>query len=417
VHFLQTSKGPTSDALQADRRSWRRSGLTVCMVITDIDPLTGGTQRQARLLIAQLQARGYHLIVLTRNYHRLAAHEIRDGVEYHRWPVVGRWRVLNSAIFLCGTLAWLVRNRCRYQIVHGHQAYAPATIGTLAAMITRRPVIIKVTASNEHGEAKEIRRLPLARLRLYLLRRVDRFVVLTTQMAREVATLGISSKRLTRIPNGVAIPAVAAYESGIREAARTRLRLPQGKIVIYTGRLSAEKGLDTLLHAWRYVVASPLGRDANLLLLGEGTAYRNVEPELRAVALRLAITQHVSFLGRVSNVEEYLLAADVFVLGSVSEGMSNSLLEAMAAGLAVAASDIDANADVVQEGEHALLFPPGDVAANARVLMRLLADAGLRERLGRAARARVLEEFSASSVAERYLDLYSEVLGNWRPGL
>jgi glycosyltransferase involved in cell wall biosynthesis len=127
---------------------------------------------------------------------------------------------------------------------------------------------------------------------------------------------------------------------------------------------------------------------------------------LRAVAAELNLGNGVTFLGETRDVPAVLARAQLFVLSSVSEGMSLTLLEAMATGLAVVATNVGGNPEVVVDGETGLLVPPRDPAALAAALLRLRREPGERARLGRAGRERVERHFDVRRMVASYEDLY-----------
>jgi glycosyltransferase involved in cell wall biosynthesis len=118
----------------------------------------------------------------------------------------------------------------------------------------------------------------------------------------------------------------------------------------------------------------------------------------------------VRFLGNRPDVPRLLAASDLFVLPSLWEGLPMALLEGMAAGLPVVATDVAGSRQVVRDGRDGILVPPGDAAALASAMAAVLANDEERARLGRAARDRVEQEFSAVRQAERHAEAYEAVL-------
>jgi glycosyltransferase involved in cell wall biosynthesis len=175
--------------------------------------------------------------------------------------------------------------------------------------------------------------------------------------------------------------------------------------VVFTGRLHPQKNLGLLLEAWPAVVRAS---GASLMLVGDGEERES----LRARAAELGVANQVHFTGRVDDPSQYLRAADAFVLPSVAEGMSNSLLEAMATGLPCLASDIGGNTDLLGEGGAGWLLPGDDPEAWADAIIRVVTDRGLRFDLGSAARKRVEAEFSLEVVVDHYQSLYRIMLGS-----
>jgi glycosyltransferase involved in cell wall biosynthesis len=144
-----------------------------------------------------------------------------------------------------------------------------------------------------------------------------------------------------------------------------------------------------------------------MLVAGEGPE----RPKLATLAREVArCGVQISFLGTSDRIPELLNAFDVYVLPSINEGLSNSLLEAMATGLPVIASDVGGNPEVVHDGISGLLFAPGGVDQLSDHLLKLYARTRLREELGDAARRRIREEFSIESMVQTYKHLYRSLL-------
>jgi len=144
-----------------------------------------------------------------------------------------------------------------------------------------------------------------------------------------------------------------------------------------------------------------------LLLLGEGP----YEEKNKLTALRdeLGLSGLVRFAGKVSNVKEYYDMSDIFVLPSISEGLSNALLEAMSSGMAVVASNVGGNKEIIEDKKNGLLFEVGDKQDLAEKLSVLCNDKSLREELGVNARNKILKDYSIDIVTEKYIRLYNEI--------
>jgi glycosyltransferase involved in cell wall biosynthesis len=125
----------------------------------------------------------------------------------------------------------------------------------------------------------------------------------------------------------------------------------------------------------------------------------------------LGVGGAVRFLGVREDVPRLMAAADVFMLSSLSEGVSVTLLEAMAAGLPIVATDVGGNGEVVVEGETGLLSPRGDAGALGENLGALMRDGGRRMGMGQAGRARVVGLFDQRRMHERYAELYEQMYG------
>lgn len=216
---------------------------------------------------------------------------------------------------------------------------------------------------------------------------------------------GFAADRISVIHNGVDGQRFFP-DQGMRRAARQELGIADGEFCIgcvgnllpvkdHATVLKALEALWTDLKAWR------------LLIVGEG-------PE--RAALERFIRDHpdwkarVTLLGTSTRIPELLNALDLYVLPSIAEGISNSLLEAMSSGLPVIATDTGGNTEVVTDGKSGFLFPVGDFRRLRELILMLHADDELRRELGQGARLRVEEEFSIDSMVFKYDQIY-EMLG------
>ncbi|MBF0216702.1 MAG: glycosyltransferase family 4 protein [Candidatus Omnitrophica bacterium] len=379
--------------------------IRVCLIMSTYLPVWGGVQRQLARLAGYFPRDRFELVLLTRSVPGAASCEFSDNMKIIRLFVTNRIKALDPLLFTAFSLWWLICNRSKFDVLHCFQIYSPAMIGVIARKILRdKKVLVKVTASCEFGEAREIKRLPLSGLRIRLLKEVDLFAVMSGKMADEIAELGIDRSKIKYIPNGVICPGESAFDAVVKEKRRAILGIKGDVVGIFTGRLSAEKNIDKLLFAWDKVREEREG--AVLLILGEGGNYRNVEKELLKISGDLGLGDSVLFLGRVDNVYDHLLASDIFFLPSVSEGMSNSLLEAMACGLGVIAGDNDGNRTLIRDGVNGLIVNGNDACEIAGAAKRLIGDASLRISLGKAAKQTVIEAFSMQKVAESYENIY-----------
>ncbi|GAB4324932.1 MAG: hypothetical protein Kow0059_20800 [Candidatus Sumerlaeia bacterium] len=244
----------------------------------------------------------------------------------------------------------------------------------------------------------------------WALRRAALVVVNAGAIAEEIIRVnGVPRDRLRVIHNGVQVsPPPAPGERAARRAHwRARLGLaPESFLIGTVANLYAYKGHRFLIEAARgAAVRFP---DVHLVFAGrdEGEA-----EALRRRAAALGLDGRVHLPGPVADVRDFLLALDALVSPSLVEGFSNVWLEAMAAALPCVFTRVGGAGEAFRDGEECLLVPPGDSAALAAALERLLTDAALRERLGAQAWAAVRERFSFDRMVEDYKRMYRETLG------
>jgi glycosyltransferase involved in cell wall biosynthesis len=197
----------------------------------------------------------------------------------------------------------------------------------------------------------------------------------------------------------------------LRQSIRAQLGVPdEACLLLFLGRLNRDKGIFDLAQAF-----ARLARDFSQVWLAMvGPDEAGVENRFNALCGdALARVVRVDY---TAVPEQYMAAADVFVLPSYREGFGSVVIEAAACGVPAVASRIYGLTDAVEEGETGLLHPPGDVAALHETLVRICADSGLRARMGEKARLRAGANFSMASVTAGLLDFYEKILGTGNQG-
>jgi glycosyltransferase involved in cell wall biosynthesis len=236
-----------------------------------------------------------------------------------------------------------------------------------------------------------------------LARYTERIVTNSSGVREFYAARGLPAEKFTLIANGIGpfqpVPRAA------RDELLAELQLPaDARLVGAIGRLWPQKRVKDLI--WAMDLLKSARDDAHLLIIGDGPQRQ------RLVRYRdqNQIADRVHFLGERGDVPRIVEHLDCLWLASEYEGQSNAIMEAMAAGVSVVATDIAGNRDLVVPGETGFLVPVGDRAAFTRHTHHLLDDAGLARRLGDAGRRRMLEEFSVERMIERHASLYRQLL-------
>lgn len=372
--------------------------LRVAYVLSHFHPNASGAERQALAQGTELTGRGHEVRVITRHVPGLPRNETIDGVQVHRWVRTSTAGPLFGLSFLAGVGRALLRLRGRIDLVHTHQGLWEAIATGLARPILGRvPSLVQPASSGYFGEAEELLRTKGAGVLRRLILRNTAFAAISADIERQWLDLGVRPNRLFRTVSGVDADRFRPGPSGLEDRLGPRPRM------IFTGRLHPQKGLDRLLEAWPEVHRRVGG---SLILLGDGPDRARLETASEA----FGVGDSVVFPGRVADPADYLRAADLFVLPSVAEGMSNSLLEAMASGLPCVVSDIGGNRDLIEPGRTGWLVAPEDHSGWVEALCQGLSDRELAGRMGREARDRVDREFALGRVVDRYLDLYRKLL-------
>ncbi|WP_414527560.1 glycosyltransferase family 4 protein [Nodularia chucula] len=226
-------------------------------------------------------------------------------------------------------------------------------------------------------------------------------VIVFSQIQRELlARLGVKEEKIAVIPNGVDAIKYSPGDSTIKAEFKAE------RLFVYQGRIAPEKNVESLLRAWKQ---SQMRSGSKLLIVGDGPLKSSLEPFYGSES-------GIIWLGFVADEQrriEILRGADVFILPSLVEGLSLSLLEAMACGIACLATDVGADGEVLNQGAGVVLKTK-TVRSQLRTLLPLFQDhPELTALLGQKARERVLERYTLSKNISQLEELYKEVLTQW----
>lgn len=370
--------------------------LRVAMIIQAYHPIIGGAERQLGTIAPLLKKQGLDIHILTRKYSGLPSFEEIDGIPVHRLPIPGPMPVA-SLSFTANGMALL--GRLKPDVIHAHELLSPTTTAVGAKLLFGIPVVAKVLGGGAMGDISKLNRNPVSSLRVRtILKQVDRFITISSEIGSELAEAGVPSQKLVHIPNGVntdRFKPVAGEEKGIL---RKELGLPDGLLGIYTGRLDEEKNVADLVSIWPAVRGKHPG--ASLVIVGSGS---------EAESIRRIAGEGIHFLGITADVAPFLQASDLFLLPSKREGLSNALLEALACGLPAVATDVGGNPELVHHGINGLLVKSGNKDDLAGAISSLFGDETRRKAMGIESRGFVLDNYRIEKTIERLIDLYNEV--------
>jgi sugar transferase (PEP-CTERM/EpsH1 system associated) len=375
------------------------AAVKIVHVVLALD--VGGLERVVLRLLGRLdRARWVPVVVALDEPGVLASELARLGV-----PLRVMGRGLGFDIDLAVRLSVLLRREGAC-LVHTHNPTAHL-YGAIAARLARMgdggrgPRVVHT----KHGrnDPDQPRRVLVNRLASAL---SDRIVTVSDDAAAVAVEIErVRPDKVTTIGNGVDTYEYRPRPDAAQSSARAALGTPPGGFHVgCVARLAAVKDHGTLLDAFARLRSAR--SDAHLTLVGDGPERASLEERVSHLDLGLAVT----FAGARTDIAPLLAAFDVFVLASLSEGISLTLLEAASAGLAIVATRVGGNAEVVVDGETGLLVPSADPAALAEALAAVAARPD-RAALGAAGRARVERRFSVERMAQAYAELYAEVLG------
>jgi glycosyltransferase involved in cell wall biosynthesis len=389
----QQAKGRGELSLQMDR-------IVLLHVIDSLG--LGGAERFLVDLCSALPPDRYKVIVsAVSNDGQRAADLSQAGIEL--WPLHSRSNWDLSAFL---RLVLFMR-RQKVDVVHTH-LFVGGLFGRLAALLAGVPVKV-TTEQNAYAPGHTLPRWQVLSDAV-LARLTDRLVAVSVgtrdYLVREER---VPQERIQIVPNAIRWPE-SVSASRVRAAKREIGGEGHFPLLGTVARLAPQKGLSYLLQA----LAGLRRRYPDLLwvILGEG----ELRSELETMVDELGLQNHVRFCGLRRDVQAVLQSLDLFVLPSLFEGLPLSLLEAMAAGRPVVATQVAGSSEVIEDGVNGRLVPPADSEALAEAILGLLEDSEGAEELARRGQETVRQQYTIGPVAEEYASIYGELLqakGRW----
>jgi glycosyltransferase involved in cell wall biosynthesis len=369
-------------------------------------PIIGGLEKQSLVLSKSLASdQGLEVMVLSEKlYNNQPDVHWVDGIKVQRLRQAKS--PLTRALLITFSISYhLWTMRRKYDIIHLHQHSWIGLFVIQIANILRKPILTKLPNVGDAG-IPGMRKMSLGKIRLILLLRSSAIVAMSEQSKGELSEARYPLNRILSVPNGIQLSPVAFKCRSRSCDSKTVCR------VVFLGRLNRDKGIDVLLHAWS-TLQEQIANRAILEIWGAGPE----EDSLLKLQEELGIATSTKFEGMVTNVREKLREVDVLVLPSRCEGNSNSILEAMEAGLPIIATDVGGTRMQVGAQGRRLLVPYGDIGQLAAKLAELVQHPELRREYGRAMRQRVEQYFDISKISAMYKQAYIELMNESQPNM
>jgi glycosyltransferase involved in cell wall biosynthesis len=404
----------------------------ILMLIDSFYPVIGGAEKQAERICRKLIASGREVIVLTRQINKAyPIEEDYNGMHIYRLPNFG-FTGASKLKATIPTMHWLMKNKDKYDVIHCHGNNPFEWAAMLAYPFTKKPYLIKLTNPNFLNYAgatngkkmkaqsgnfitNEIIRpmmLPVLRFtRSRMIRKAGRVLAISPEITGILRDRGMNN--ISNIPNGIDIDEFHPVKPSEKSRLRKKLKIAQDAVVfVFSGRLTYEKNLLTLVDAWKKLIEADNNNNLELIILGDDNRQNySVAPQMKKIAKENNIVS-ISLLGSVDNVKEYLRAADTFILPSYWEGMSNALLESMAVGLPSVVSNIPANRALVDDNNSGFLFDPHSSDELTECLRKIVNDPDARSKMGVEARKIAVKRYSFSKITNRLIGEYDNLINS-----
>lgn len=383
------------------------------MFVYSAPPIYGGKGKQALTLATELVSQGIEVTLVTGQLQKvLPSKEETKGVVIRRLPAFGWGRLRPFVLSMFGVL-FLLANRNHIDVVHVHGVLYSSLPILFVSRRLRKPTVLKI-AGMETDDPMTISRRRFGRLLMTEIKASGRVISISREITRSCYQAGLSKEVVAQIPNGVDTTLFGPTTDENRREIKLAKNIPNDdKVVIYVGIVRPLKGSDILLQAWNRVHQE--NSSSRLLFVGPYDYYDRYENKNFLDQVGEFIDKdpediNAFFLDNQEIVRPYYQMADLFVLPSLTEGLANSLLEAMACSLPVIASRVSGSSELVIHQENGLLIEPGDDSELANAIKYLLENSEVATELGQNARETILEGFSLSTVAAKYIQNYQDIV-------
>jgi len=370
-------------------------------------PKIGCAERQAQKLALALIRNGCHVEVLTPRLEKSwPLEDTIDGLRINRFPFLNLTHNLKGIRGLGVPNALLLGLQVRravsrhifdFDVLHAHIASPMVAYAMETAQVHGKKTICKIASGGNSFDLNSLRKTSLLgpRLEKKLIRAMNRWVAISSEIRIDLQRAGVSLDRIVNIPNGVDIPRQRHEPDGAK-----------ARRFLYLGRFArtAHKDYETLLRAFdRLAMEFP---ECQLKLVGGGERESEIRNLLESLLHASSRTELIGF----SDPKPWLEWADALIHPSLAEGMSNTLLEGMAHGVPCIANDIPPNREVLGDGVAGILVPVGDVDALAQAMRRLATVPGECEHWRQRGRKRAEGVYSIDRITDEYLQLYARLL-------
>lgn len=384
--------------------------INIAMISFYYLPEYSGSAKQATRLIKQLRDYKVNSFVISAQLNAAwSLREVIDGVDIIRVPV-NRDRPLLS--FWFGVAQQLWKMRSVIDLVHSHGMNPLHGFPLFFSHLIRKPNIGKLAIAQSDINFKGHGRI-VGRLHKWFLRHADGYIATSSALQDELYQSGLSSQKCYLIPNGVDTDIFHPLAPKDKKALRSSLGIRDEVVVLFVGVIDRRKGIDILIPAFNRVIKR--GINAKLLLVGpqsredNGAVFYN---SMKRLVSDLGMDDKIVFCSYTANVSSYYQAADIFVLPSLSEGLANVILEAMACALPVIGTRISGTEDLIKPNDEGLLVTPGDEVSLAEAMTSVLKEPKRMSQMAAKAYKKAAETYSLNIISSSYFKIYEQLLEN-----
>jgi glycosyltransferase involved in cell wall biosynthesis len=381
----------------------KSSSKSVLMICPVFRPAVGGTEIAAERLSIKLVQLGFKVTVVTERHDpSCSKSEEVEGVRIQR---LSQLKLLGSKVRIIFSYLqfslFLLFNGRQFNVWHVHQHGVYAAISILLGRIVNRAVIMKVSSSGSNGLLSLNQTSRMSWILIPVLKRVNACVALTNETFQEVIQFGIPQERVFLVGNGIDTVKFCPTDRTDLDKHKTRQGLDTSRVALFVGRLVHEKNPLGLIQAWNIAVCR-LPTSWKLVIVGDGPMRGVVE----ALIEELGLCETVRMVGAQTDVARWLQTADLFIVSSNVEGLSNACLEAMSCGVPIISTRVSGAAETIERSNCGCLVDVGNMNQLADALANLANKPDSLVILGARGRELIEKKYSINAIADRFSNLY-----------
>lgn len=388
--------------------------IRILMILKNYFGIFYGTQSQALSLAEEFKKAGCKVeFVVSRfkNEKKIKYTEIGSGIPVHILSSLSI-RGLGTLLYLIKLTIFLILNKKKYDVYHVFFAKYDAFVVGLLKFLHGKVAVCKTEGGGKYGDMKcltakdnypGLDKIRFPKIILWGLYKLDSIIALSSEIKKEILEAGFDEQKIDLIPNAVDTAKFHPKENLITPHIEQQDHNAVPVKILYVGRFSVQKGIKYLFEAIPLIDSSV---NYHFYLAGEG----ELQDELKEYAQKYNFLERTTFCGYRNEIENFYREHDIFVLPSESEGLSCSLLEAMASGLAVIATRVSGSEDVINNMENGILVEPQNPKALADAISLLIKNEAIRKKMSINARKTILENYTFEIICKKYIKLYQKLL-------
>jgi len=368
--------------------------MKILMVCGLYYPVIGGAERECQKHAESLAKEGHQVMVLTQWLRGSKEYEIVNGVRVYR-AIKGMrpWAIG----YLISTLVFMIRHKNEYDLIQCYGIFYHTTASVIMKYLFKKKVLQRIECAGENGDLGRMHKIKYSFLVKLCWKKVDKFIAISKEIAKELVNRGVKRENIIYIPNSVDTEYFTPCSLNTWD-------FPAN--ILFVGRLTEQKGVDTLFCALKELIGKGISH-ISITLVGDGP----LRSRLEKMANDLGITEYVRFIGGTNDMVQYYRNSHILVIPSNWEGLPLVLLEGMACGLPIVASDLEGIKEGIEDGINGFLFTPRDSTELAAKITYLLEHPEKAKEMGRINRDKAVAYFSLRENINKYVRVYKSLLG------